>query len=59
MPEERYHNENDHQHSVPQLSEGRPVCLNNKKLIVKVLIVVRVVEVVVVIKIPAGAKQQV
>ena len=59
MPEERYHNENDHQHSVPQLSEGRPDCLNKKKVIVKVLIVVRVVEVAVVIKIPAGAKQQV
>ena len=59
MPEERYHNENDHQHSVPQLSEGRPDCLNKKKLIVKVLFVVRVVEVVIVIKIPARAKQQV
>ena len=57
MPEERYHNENDHQHSVPQLSEGRPDCLNKKKLIV--LIVVSVVEVVIAIKIPARAKQQV
>lgn len=59
MPEERYHNENDHQHSVLQLSEGRPDCLNKKKLIVNVLFVVHVVEVVIAIKIPARAKQQV